>query len=315
LGGLGFWAKAVQGVTEIFVGLTDNKGDGKNVGSSILLSDFGKLDTNWTYFMIPLKEFSDEGSFWDENTNSTKPGVMDWSKITGMSITSNKYVNRIAVEDPVKLFLSRISLIDKVPGYVDPDIFWDNFKSDAADVMIVDFENNTAEEWMAISGEGSALEVRIVPQNDRNLRDMYGRWHLSLDWSVNDWAMANFGLARRNLPKEKTNWSKHSAIAFDAYSNRDVELLGVKISDEFKEEFMATVTLKRGWNRVVVPFRKFRKMAYQSPEAVINGKLDLNNVWEIGFHPLETGISSQTLIDNIMITQEPRDNKDTKGRK
>jgi len=312
-GGLGFWAKAVPGVTDIFVGLTDDASDGKSVGSTVLLSDFGKLDTVWTYFMIPLKEFSDDGTFWDENTNSSKPGAMDWTKIIGMSITTNKYENRIPIEDPIKLFMSRVSLIDAVPGYVDPDIYWDEFKSDAPDVMIVDFENNVAEEWMAISGEGSALGVRLVAQNDRALRDQFGRWHLALDWSVNDWAMANFGLGSRNLPEEKTDWSKHSAIAFDAYSNRDTEMLAVKISDEGKEEWLANVTLTRGWNKVIVPFRKFRKESYQSPEARVDGKLDLNRVWEIGFHPLETGISSQTLIDNIRITQEPKEA--AKGKK
>jgi len=305
-GGIAFWAKAVPGVTEVFIGLTDNKGDGKNVSSSVLLSDFGKIDTAWQYFMIPLKEFSDDGSFWDENTNGNKFGTMDWSKIVGMQVTSNKYVNRIPVEDPIKVFFSRISLIDKVPGYVDPDIYWDNFNSNAPDAIVIDFENNVSEEWMAISGEGSMLEVKIVSQNNRELRDKYGRWHLALDWSINDWAMANYGIARRNLAPDICNWSRHSAVAFDAFSNRDEEQVIVKIADEFKEEFMAAVTLKRGWNEVVVPFRRFRKSAYQPSEATVNGKLDLNRVWEFGLHPMEVGVSSQTLFDNIRLTQEPK---------
>jgi hypothetical protein len=308
-GGVGFWAKAVPGVTEVFVGLTDNKGDGKNVSSGVLLGDFGKIDTTWQYFMIPLKEFPDDGSYWDDNTNSTKPGMMDWSKIFGMQITSNKYVNRIPVEDPIKLYFSRIALIDKVPGYVDPDVYWDNFKSTAPDVMVIDFENNVSEEWMAISGEGSVLEVKIASQNNRDLRDKYGRWYLSLDWSINDWAMANYGIGRRNLPKEVCDWSKHSAVAFDAFSNRDEERVMVKISDEFKEEWMTLVTLKRGWNEVVVPFRSFRKSSYQASEATVNGKLDLNRVWEFGFHPSEVGVSSQTLFDNIRLTQDPKSKK------
>ncbi|MDR0305051.1 MAG: hypothetical protein LBH98_09855 [Chitinispirillales bacterium] len=306
-GGIGFWAKSVPGVIQVFLGLTDNKGDGKNVGTSVLMNDFGKLDTNWNYFMIPLKEFSDDGEYWDENTNGTKHGIIDWSKIIGMSITTDKYVNRIAVEDPIKVFFSRIALIDKVPGYIDPDVYWDNFKSNAPDLIINDFENAVAEEWMAISGEESALEVKIVSQNDRELRDKYGRWHLFLDWSVNDWVMASYGLARRNLPKNVCDWSKHSAISFDAFSNRDVERLGLKITDEFKEEWTAMVTLKRGWNNVVVPFRKFKKSPYQSAaDATVNGKLDLGNVQEFSFEPSEIGVSSKTLIDNLKLTQEPK---------
>jgi hypothetical protein len=301
-GGVGFWAKSVEGVMQVFVGLTDSKG----VGTSVLMNDFGTLDTSWNYFMIPLKEFADEGAFWDETINNTRPGVVDWSKINGMSVTIDKYVNRIAVEDPVKVFFDRIALIDKVPGYVDPDIYWDNFKSNAADVMICDFENNVVDEWMAVSGEESALELKISSQSNRDLRDKYGRWVFEMRWSLGDWAMATYGLGHKNMPKEVCDWSKHSAIAFDAFSNRDVERLGVKITAEGKEEWTATVTLKNGWNEVVVPFRKFKKSPYQSPDAVVNGKLDLENVYEFSFEPAEVGVSSTTLIDNLRITQESK---------
>jgi hypothetical protein len=305
-GGIGFWAKAVPGVTQVFLGLTDNKGDGMNVGTNVLMNDFGTLDTNWNYFMIPLKEFSEDGGYWDENTNSTKSGIMDWSKIIGMSITTDRYVNRIPVEDPIKVFFSRVALIDKIPGYVDPDIYWDNFKSNAPDIIINDFESGSADEWMAISGEGSSLDIKIVAQNNRELRDKYGRWHLALNWSVNDWAMAAYGLGRRNLPKEVCDWSKHSAISFDAFSGRDTEVMGLKITDEFKEEWTTKVTLKRGWNKVVVPLRKFKKSPYQSAEAKTNGVLDLGNVLEFSFEPSEIGVSSTTLIDNIKLTQESK---------
>jgi hypothetical protein len=306
-GGIGFWAKSVPGVNQVFIGLSDNKGDGKNVGTTLLLNDFGTLDTNWNYFMIPLKEFSDDGSYYDEATGGSKPGIMDWSKIVGLAITTDKYVNRIPVEDPIKVFLSRIALIDKVPGYTDPDIYWDNFKSSEPDFMICDFENTSAEEWAAISGEESALEAKIVAQNDRELRGKYGRWHLVLDWSINDWASVTYGLAHRNLSEEVCDWSKHSALAFDVFSNRDVERLGVKIADEFKEEWTAMVTLKRGWNEVVVPFRKFKKSPYQTnSESVINGVLDLKNVYDFSFEPSELGVSSRTLIDNLKLTQEPK---------
>jgi len=256
--------------------------------------------------MIPIKEFSSDGTYWDENTNSSRPGIVDWNRIGGMSVTSNRYVNRIPVEDPVKVFFSRIAMIDNVPGYIDPDVYWDGFKSNAPDVMVVDFENNVSEEWMAISGEGSSLGIRMLSQNDRNLREKYGRWHLALDWTVNDWAMANFGIARRNLPREVCDWSKHSAVALDIFSNRDEERVGIKIVDEFREEWMAIITVQRGWNEVVVPFRRFRKSAYQPADARVDGKLDLNSVWEFGIHPMEIGITSQTLIDNIRITQEPK---------
>ena len=305
-GGIAFWAKAVQGVTQVFIGLNDNKGDGKSVGTTVNLNDFGNLDTGWNYFMIPIKEFSDDGSFWDEATNSSKPGVVDWSRINSFSITSNRFVNRIRVEDPVKLFVSRVALIEKVPGYIDPDIFWDAFQSDAPDVMINDFEGSVGEEWMAISGEGSAISVRQLVHSDRNLRDKYGRAHLAIDWSNNDWAMANLALGRRNVSPELSNWSGHSAVAFDVFSNRDEERMAVTIGDGNRQEWMAIITLNRGWNEVVVPFRRFRKMAYQPPEAVSSNRLELGSVWEMGFRPLEMGVVSQTLIDNVRITQEPK---------
>ena len=305
-GGIAFWAQAVPGVTQVFLGLNDNKGDGKSVGTTVNLNDFGTLDTNWNYFMIPIKEFSTDGSFWDQSTNSVAPGIVDWSRIASMSITSNRYVNRIRVEDPVRLFISRVAMIDKVPGYVDPDIFWNAFQSNAPDVVINDFEVPTGEEWMAISGVGSAIAVSQYVHSDRSLRDRFGRGHLAIDWSNNDWAMANLALARRNASPTITDWSKHSAIRFDVFSNRDEERIGVKIADGNRQEWMAVITVNRGWNDITIPFRNFRRMGHQPSEAVFSPQIDLSNVWELGFHPLNVGVSSRTLFDNITITQEPK---------
>ena len=305
-GGLGFWAKAVPGVTQVFIGLIDDRGN-RSVTTSQVINGFGTLDTSWNYFMIPLKEFADEGSFWDESINRTRPGMVDWSRIVGITVSSNRFVNRVMLDDPIAVFFSRFAYIENVPGFVDPSIFWDNFRSAAPDMLVADFEaTQDPAEWIVIKGTSSALQVNEVPQRVRELRPRFGRWQMALDWTLNDWAMANFKIGRRNLPYV-SDWTKHSAVAFDIHSSLPSERIDVKIVDAGREEWLSTVTLQQGWNEVIVPFRNFRQSFNQPADAVVNRVLDLEKVMEFGFHPMEILTSSRTIIDNIRVTQEPQD--------
>lgn len=56
--GLAFWAKFGKDVQLAFIGLLDDESDKKKVQTNIVLGDYAKLDTNWQYFMIPLKDFT-----------------------------------------------------------------------------------------------------------------------------------------------------------------------------------------------------------------------------------------------------------------
>jgi hypothetical protein len=313
-GGLGFWAKAVPGVTQLIVGLVDDRGN-RSVTTSQVANSFGTLDTSWNYITIPLKEFADEGSWWDETINRTRFGMVDWSRIVGVTVSSNRFVNRVMLDDPIRVFFSRFAYLENVPGFVDPNVFWDNFRSDAPDMMVADFETtNDPAEWIVIRGATSLLQVNAVPQLVRELRPRFGRWQIALDWTLDDWAMANFKIGRRNLPYV-SDWSKQSAVAFDIHSALpNGERIDVKIVDAGREEWLATVNINQGWNEVVVPFRNFRHSFNQPADAVVNRVLNLEKVMEFGFNPMDIMTSSRTIIDNLRVTQEPQGGRTTVNR-
>lgn len=305
--GLGFWGKAAPGVTKFLIGLNDDDSDKRSVGTSILLSDYGTLDGEWHYFMIPLKEFSDEGGWWDENSKSEKPGKMDWAAIDGITFTADKYGNRIAPGVPAAFYFDKVAIIESVPGYVDPDIFWDNFHSTAADKTLFDFEDGK-EGWDGIAGEQSAISAFVARQEDRGLRSLYGQRFLKFEYSLNDWAYVGYPFSRYSAGPELTDWSEHRAITMDVHCDRDSEVLSVRVKDAGKEEWFANVTIVRGWNKVTIPFRKFRKDPYyQIPGALVDGKLDLTRVSELSFAPTTLGVMSRITIDNVTLTNNSND--------
>src|SRR5690606_29227655 len=64
-GAIAFWAKGAPGVKQIYLGLLDSRPDGIKAQSKIVLGDYGKIDTNWNYFQVPLKRFMNTGLYWD----------------------------------------------------------------------------------------------------------------------------------------------------------------------------------------------------------------------------------------------------------
>lgn len=308
-GGIAFWAKFGKGADKVLIGLQDDESDQKQVATMLNLSDYAqgnKFDTGWTYFMIPLREFSSEGSFWDMETASSVPDQMDWSKVHELVMTTDKYINRVNPGSPVKVYIDNVVLIESVPGYVDPEKYWDSFASTEADRLLFDFEDG-AEHWDAISGEKSSIGMKNDYQEDRGLRGQYGKRYMKISYSVNDWAFCTYPFARLSSPAEQTDWTKHSAITMDIKSERDEEIVTLKVSDAGHEEWQANVTLNRGWNKVTLPFRRFRKNPYyQKPSAVVDGKLDLSTVTDFSVEPKSLGITSSLIVDNITLTNSAK---------
>ena len=159
--------------------------------------------------------------------------------------------------------------------------------------------------WEAIAGEQSSLVAKIGSQNDRELRGKYGRFYLEYEYSMNDWGYVGYPFARFNSPKEMRDWSKHRAIKFDFHSERDIENCSFKINDAGNEGWLTSFKVKKGWNTVVIPFRKLRKNAFeQEPGANVDGKLDLTNVMNLSFEPKDIGVMSTVIIDNVTLTND-----------
>ncbi len=301
--GLAFWAKFGKDVTQVFVGLLDDNSDNKMVQTNVVLRDFAELDTNWHYFMIPLKEFDSQGNWWDENKKMEVPGEVDWGRITELCFSSDKYGNRLEDGIPVTIYVDDISFIEEVPGYVDPDDYWNAFKSEEPDLVIFDFEDPKEAMWSAVSGEESEIFFKVIDQEDRSLREKFGKKMFEIEYANNDWGYVAYPFAKHSAPMEMRNWSKHWALRFDFHTERDEEIIRIHINDSGKEAFVASVTCKKGWNDILLPLRNFKKYPYyQEADAVLNNKLDLDAVTAVEFRPAVAGTMGKFKLDNLKLT-------------
>jgi hypothetical protein len=301
--GLAFWAKFGRDVKQAFVGLLDDESDKKKVQTNVVLGDYATLDTNWHYFMIPLKDFSSQGNWWDEDKKMEVPGEVEWDKIIEICFSSDKYGNRLEDGVPVAIYVDNITIIEEVPGFVDPDEYWNAFSSNEPDRLLFDFEKPEDHTWMPVSGEESEIFFSIEDQEDRDLREKYGKKVFKTEYSNNDWGYVSFSFAKNSSSAETRDWTKHRALRFSFYTKRDEEKIKIQINDSGKEAFVTTVTCKKEWNEILVPLRNFKKYPYyQEPDAELNNKLDLEAVTQISFWPAMAGTMGTFKVDNIKLT-------------
>lgn len=305
--GIGFWAKFGENVSSVFVGVLDDESDGHMVQTNLILSDYAKLSTEWQYFMIPLKDFGNQGNWWDEMKKAEIPAEIQWDKIIEICFNSDKYGNRLEDGAAVSIYLDDITIIKEVPGYVDPDEYWNAFKSDAEDLTIFDFEEPKDAVWEAISGEESELHAKVIDQEDRSLREKFGLKMLEIEYSNGDWCYSGYPFAKNSASAEIRDWTKYWAIEFDCFTEKDEEIVKVQLADAGKEAFDAKVKCVKGWNKILLPLKKFRKYPYyQVADAVLNNKLDLEAVTSMSFWPTAAGTMGKLRIDNVKLTNRKK---------
>ncbi len=301
--GLAFWAKFGKDVKQGFVGILDDNSDKKMVQTNVVLSDYARLDTDWQYFMIPLKDFSSQGNFWDEDKKMEVSGEVEWDKIIEICFTSDKYGNRLEDGVPVAIYVDDITIIEEVPGFVDPDEYWNAFKSNEPERLLFDFEKLEDHSWMPVSGEESEIFFHVRDQEDRDLRSKYGKKVIEVEYSNNDWGYVGFSFAKNSSSKESRDWSKHWALQFSFFTKKDEEKIKIQINDSGKEAFVKTVDCKKGWNEVLVPLKQFKKYPYyQEPDAELNNKLDLEAVTQVSLWPATGGTMGSFKVDNVKLT-------------
>jgi hypothetical protein len=104
-------------------------------------------------------------------------------------------------------------------------------------------------------------------------------------------------------PAKKRDWSKYWGIKFDFYTDKPYQPINVQVSDAGNEIFIASSGGERGWSEVIVPFKAFYKFPYwQPPEAIQNGKFDLDNVVKLDIKPSGDGSAGTFVIDNVTLT-------------
>ncbi len=228
--GLSFWAKAAPGVKNVYVGLLDFRPDGNKTQSKVILGDFGSLDTAWRHFRIPLKRFGATGMYWDAGRKAEVPAEVDWSSIQELRFSIGKEENRIPAGTPASLYLDDIAIIEDIPGYVDPDLYWSAFKSDAPEIMLHDFESARDSGWGIGKGPRSEASFALGAGPAGDGRDR-GKRSLGISYKLADWCDIIFRYDQQNRPAEQRDWTKYWGLRFSMYTDRPYLSVTLQVGD------------------------------------------------------------------------------------
>lgn len=299
--GIAFWAKASPGVKSVFLGIIDDNSDNKKVQTKIGLSDFGKIDTTWQYYMVPIRKFSNNGKYWDDSKKTEVTCDVNWKNINELRFSINKGDNKVKSGTPVKLYVNNISIIKQIPGYIDADDYWSAFKSDLPDRMLNDFDTDIDKFWTAGGDPKSNVTCNIIKSTDKD-----GKGNaLEITYTLIDWCDAVYSYRDNKRSKDTRDWTNHWGLKFSVYTERAFQPFCVQIQDASDELFLASAGAERGWSEIIVPFKNFEKFPYyQPPEARQNGVFDLDSVVSIDFKPSGEGTSGKFVIENIRLTND-----------
>ncbi len=304
--GIAFWAKGAPGVNSVYLGVIDDDSDNKKVQSKLRMGDFGSLDTTWRYFMVPVRKFSNQGKYWDDNKKSEVTSDIDWKNINEIRFSINKGENRIKSSEPIKLYVTEMSIINEIPGYVDAEDYWNAFKSDLPDIVLNDFDTEVDRNWVTSGDQKSSVSYRIIKSTNKETKGEA----LEITYSLIDWCDVVYSFRSNESPQEIRNWTKHWAIKFNVYTERAFQPFSVQIQDASDELFIASAGAERGWSEIIIPFKNFEKFPYyQPPEARENGIFDLDSVVSIDFKPSGEGTSGTFIIENIRLTNDRKAKK------
>jgi hypothetical protein len=299
--GLAFWAKGGPGANTVYLGLLDFESDGKKVQTKLLLGDFGKIDTSWHYYMVPLKRFLDIGKYWDDDKKTEVVAKIDWTAINEIRFSTNKGENKVDKGKPIRFYVEDVSFIESIPGYVDPEEFWASFNSKEPDVMLHDFETPADQIWESATGPKSEAKFEFVKSTAKN----GGQKAMQITYKLNDWCDVVNEYAKNKVSLKKRNWTKHWGLKFDFYTEKAFQPINVQVGDDGGEIFIASSGGEKGWSEIIVPFKSFYKFPYwQPPEAVQNGKFDRDSIVKIDIKPSGEGSTGKFIVDNIMLTNQ-----------
>jgi alpha-L-arabinofuranosidase len=299
--GIAFWAKGAPGVSSIYLGLIDDGNDNKKIQSKLRMGDFGSLDTNWKYFMIPVRKFSNSGKYWDDNKKTEITSDIDWKNINEIRFSVNKGENRIKSGEPVKLYITDVSIINEIPGYIDAQDYWNAFQSDLPDIVLNDFDTEIDHKWVTAGDPKSTAAYRLIKSTCKEGKGDA----LEITYSLMNWCDVVYDYRSNNRPKKIRDWTKHWGIKFNVYTERAFQPFSVQIQDASDELFIASAGAERGWSEIIIPFKNFEKFPYyQPPEARQNGVFDLDSIVSIDFKPSGEGTSGTFVIENIRLTND-----------
>jgi Carbohydrate binding domain (family 11) len=282
-GSLTFWIKGGPNARKFMVGLMDNQGGSRKVQSKVVADSYVVVEQGeWRQCRIPLKAFIDEGTYWDAGQHREVGATMDWSKITDFRFSVNRGENKVEPGAPVIFYLDQIQLTKTAKGLVDPDAYWNAFRSDAPDELVTDFRK-WADAWRIQHGKSAEISAGISKLPGTPPKSIQGQ-ALKIDFKPGDWFDAF--IRTEAAPGMPRDWSKHYALSVWLHTEKAYQTFDVVIYDSDSEMFTSRVGASRGWNQVLIPFRSFSKFPYyQPPESKQNNKLDLASVVQLGIKP------------------------------
>ncbi|MCB9497283.1 MAG: hypothetical protein H6686_10410 [Fibrobacteria bacterium] len=300
-GTLSFWVKAGPAAQKFMVGIMDNQGGEKKVQTKVTGNDYGNLkEGEWVQVRIPLKMFQDFGTYWDAGQGREIASKIDWTKIQEIRFSINRDENKPGAGNPVIFYFDNIQFTSTSTGVYDPDAYWNEFKSNAPDMQLMNFDGIGANEaWSSQHGNTADISVAIQA-GPKGTNGVTKGNAIKIDFKPGDWfdAMAKL----EDLKTTPADWSKHYAMSMWIYTDKPYQSFDVTILDRDHEMFLAQAGATRGWTNVLIPFRDFYKFPYyQPPEAKQNNLLDLDGVYQVGFKP-GGEVPGTFWVDNMYVT-------------
>jgi endoglucanase len=298
-GGIEFYVKGGRGGEIFGLGLIDDESDGidRKVQSRISSRTIVKVTKEWQRVVVPFSVFENIGKWWNSDSHYVVVGNLDWSKISEIRFSVDQYADKFQItrpEEPVKIYFSNIRFLKKA-DVVSNELFWESFSSSAPDKLIEDF--NTYDMNLISKNIDSTSQMKITaienPNDHSNAANM--------EYKIGSWGSAAYSLPEND--PQKVDWSSHNAVSFDFFSSEKSQTCMLMLIDSGSEAWCAHFVANGGWQKITVPFGRFRQFEWWQPENVkLDGKMDMQHVKSFDWRPGVNGKNGTIILDNISIT-------------
>lgn len=299
-GCLEFMVKGEVGGEQFSIGLIDDESDGsdKKVQVKVTSGIYGTVSKEWQLFTIPLADFSNYGKWWHSDAHYEINDVIDWKKISALRFSTNQYANKKQTNGgttPAVLYFANIRLVKECNAFSNT-LYWKTFSSNAADVLIDNFERQAAD---------SGWKPDTDPKSEMTLgtgkNELDGSKSLSIAYSLADWGAAGFNFT--DSTSLRSNWSNHAMLQCAVYSSEAGQTCAMMVIDSGNEAWTTHFPLQSGWNTISIPFEQFSPFQWWQPDGAIkNGRFDLSRVRHYDIRPGVSRKPGVLMLDNVIAT-------------